>query len=417
MWVSKASNLGRCSGSRQSCTEVECSPCLRGDVGELLLGRIHHVEPDERRVAWLRRRSGPSWPADPARRGGGSEPVVDVHHRDAGRAGVEHAEQRREPAERRAVSHARRHGDHRHRHQPADDARQRALHPRDHDHDPGRAGAARPRPAGGAARPPRRRSAAPPSGRTPRRTTAASSATGRSLVPAETTRIVSVMGAAGPLVAAGSRRSGPAGSTRSGESGSGARAGLGLAGSACRERNPSPPPAARRWRPPAPRSSPRRRRPRAAPDGARGDDRCARTARSSKGRWRSRSSAARGRGGRRRPRRAGPRAARLSRHLGDRLEILAGRSPPPRRSTRSGRGAGAARSRRAGPACTSPRCLRNSITVLRVSPCSRSASRACSSATLKRSIGVRRPPARRARRATPARPGRATDCRTPRAPP
>src|ERR1700683_1161162 len=60
-------------------------------------------------------------------------PLVDVAARDARRATVQHREQRRHPAEAGAVTHARRHRDHRHPHQAADDARQRAFHPRDRD--------------------------------------------------------------------------------------------------------------------------------------------------------------------------------------------------------------------------------------------------------------------------------------------
>src|SRR5947199_25730 len=48
-------------------------------------------------------------PVDARRGRGRAEPVVDVHDHDAGRAGVEHAEERREATEMRAVADARRH--------------------------------------------------------------------------------------------------------------------------------------------------------------------------------------------------------------------------------------------------------------------------------------------------------------------
>ena len=57
---------------------------------------------------------------DPRRHAGGAEAVVDVHHRHAVRAAVEHPEQRGDAAEAGAVADARRHGDHRHVDQPGD---------------------------------------------------------------------------------------------------------------------------------------------------------------------------------------------------------------------------------------------------------------------------------------------------------
>ena len=65
----------------------------------------------------------------------GAEAVVDVDDGDAGRAGVEHGEERGETLERGAVADARRDGDHGDVDEPADDARERALHPRDGDDD------------------------------------------------------------------------------------------------------------------------------------------------------------------------------------------------------------------------------------------------------------------------------------------
>ena len=56
---------------------------------------------------------------------------------DAGRAAVQHAEQRREAAEAGAVADAGRHGDDRHADQAGDDARQRAFHAGDDDDDAG----------------------------------------------------------------------------------------------------------------------------------------------------------------------------------------------------------------------------------------------------------------------------------------
>ena len=57
--------------------------------------------------------------------------VVDVDDGDAAGAGVEHREQRGEPAEVRAVADGGRHRDDRPVHEPAHDRGQRALHARD----------------------------------------------------------------------------------------------------------------------------------------------------------------------------------------------------------------------------------------------------------------------------------------------
>ena len=67
---------------------------------------------------------------DQARLVAGAEAVVDVDHRHAARARVQHGQKRRDPAERRPVAHARGHGDDRARHQPRHDARQGSLHAR-----------------------------------------------------------------------------------------------------------------------------------------------------------------------------------------------------------------------------------------------------------------------------------------------
>src|SRR5882724_1368381 len=58
------------------------------------------------------------------------KPVVNNHHGNIRRTTVQHAQQRRDPAEARSVADARRHRNHRHGHQPAHHARQRAFHPR-----------------------------------------------------------------------------------------------------------------------------------------------------------------------------------------------------------------------------------------------------------------------------------------------
>ena len=71
--------------------------------------------------------------ADPRREDACAEAVVDVDDAHAGRAGVEHREQRGEPAEARAVADAGRHRHHRRADQPADDRGQRALHAGDDD--------------------------------------------------------------------------------------------------------------------------------------------------------------------------------------------------------------------------------------------------------------------------------------------
>ena len=106
VWSSKTSNFGRCSGQavihRHGVKPVIAPTQLR----ELLPRRIHHVEPGEARLGLppttvrivIGRRSGG--------RRRGPEAVVDVDHGDAGRAGVEHPQERREAAERGAVAHA-----------------------------------------------------------------------------------------------------------------------------------------------------------------------------------------------------------------------------------------------------------------------------------------------------------------------
>ena len=68
----------------------------------------------------------------------GAEAVVDVADRHAGRAGVEHREQRGEAAVRRAVADRGRDRDEGHPGQAADDAGQRTLHPGDDDQAVGR---------------------------------------------------------------------------------------------------------------------------------------------------------------------------------------------------------------------------------------------------------------------------------------
>jgi hypothetical protein len=65
--------------------------------------------------------------------GGGAVAVVDVDHRDAGGAGVQHGEQCGHPAEGGAVTHAGGHRDDRPVHQAAQHARQGAVHAGDRD--------------------------------------------------------------------------------------------------------------------------------------------------------------------------------------------------------------------------------------------------------------------------------------------
>ena len=67
---------------------------------------------------------------------GGPEAVVDVHDGDVGGAAVEHAEQRAEAPEGRAVADARRHRDHGLVDQAPHHRGQGALHAGHHDHDP-----------------------------------------------------------------------------------------------------------------------------------------------------------------------------------------------------------------------------------------------------------------------------------------
>src|SRR5919106_4659484 len=63
----------------------------------------------------------------------GAEPIVDIHDGDAVRTTVEHAQQRGDAAEARAVTDARRDGNHRHLDESRDHAWQRAFHARDDD--------------------------------------------------------------------------------------------------------------------------------------------------------------------------------------------------------------------------------------------------------------------------------------------
>src|SRR5713226_3712333 len=70
---------------------------------------------------------------DHAREAAGAEAVVDIHHADVGGATVQHSQQRRQPAEARAVTRAGRHGDHRHADQARHHAWQSSLHPGDAD--------------------------------------------------------------------------------------------------------------------------------------------------------------------------------------------------------------------------------------------------------------------------------------------
>jgi hypothetical protein len=63
----------------------------------------------------------------------GAEAVVDIHHGDSAPAGGEHAEQRGDAAEARAVTDARGHGDHGPAHQPGHGAGQRSFHAGDDD--------------------------------------------------------------------------------------------------------------------------------------------------------------------------------------------------------------------------------------------------------------------------------------------
>lgn len=72
---------------------------------------------------------------DEACHAGRAEAVVDIYHRDAVRTGVEHAQQRSDPAEARAVAYARWHRDYRNLHQARNDARKCAFHPGDDDED------------------------------------------------------------------------------------------------------------------------------------------------------------------------------------------------------------------------------------------------------------------------------------------
>ena len=63
----------------------------------------------------------------------GAEAVVDPDDGEAGGTRGEHRVQRRRPTVRRAVADTRGHADHRAAREPADEARERTVHPRDHD--------------------------------------------------------------------------------------------------------------------------------------------------------------------------------------------------------------------------------------------------------------------------------------------
>ena len=320
------------------------------------------------------------------------------------------------PPKRRAVADARRHGDHRHRDQPADHARQRAFHPGDDDDD---------------ARAARADRAAARSRWSP--------ATPTSIEPLDGVpeRLGDDRGLLRDREVARARRR-PRGSV--------AAVGDGGASPAAREctvrASAFQPAAEARPRAP-PRLARASRVPRKPPLAASSRSQIAttcsgglalaedhlglplaeramvvdageceglRTGGGAAGR-----SPRRARAARRRRRRAGPRAARLSRHRGDRLEVLEEDRFGLRDRLDLERGAGAGRSRRAVPWCTSRGACGTRSRVLRVSPWSRSASRACSSATANRSAGVGRRRHRPAREQRPRRRGRATDCRTRRA--
>jgi len=54
--------------------------------------------------------------------------IIDVDHADVGRATIEHAQQRGEAMETRAITHARRYGDHGHTHHASHHAGERSFH-------------------------------------------------------------------------------------------------------------------------------------------------------------------------------------------------------------------------------------------------------------------------------------------------
>jgi hypothetical protein len=75
----------------------------------------------------------PSAPVDQRCHIPGPKPVVDIDHAHVRRAGVHHAQQRRQAFERRAIADAGGHGDHRHSDQASHHAGQRPFHPGTHD--------------------------------------------------------------------------------------------------------------------------------------------------------------------------------------------------------------------------------------------------------------------------------------------
>ena len=145
---------GRCSSAACTSTLTAADPVPlhrsarelhrlgRDRVDGALQGLDRHAGVDERAEQHVAAGPGRAVePADhrpvlaghPGREQPGAEAVVDVHHDHAGRAGVEHREQRGNPAERGPVAHAGRHRDQRHARQPADRARQRTVHAGDDD--------------------------------------------------------------------------------------------------------------------------------------------------------------------------------------------------------------------------------------------------------------------------------------------
>src|SRR5277367_1352494 len=71
-----------------------------------------------------------SKPVDHASHTPSPKPIINIHHAHIRSAAIQHRQQRRQPPKTRSITSARRHRNHRSRHQPRHHARQRPLHSR-----------------------------------------------------------------------------------------------------------------------------------------------------------------------------------------------------------------------------------------------------------------------------------------------
>ena len=160
----------RATGSGLTASTASCRTSSGTPAPSSAPRSMSPLAPDDASTQSVRHAARCRLAGDPRREHPRAVAVVDVDHGDAGRAGVEHREQRGDPAEGGAVADAGRHRDERHADQAADHGRQRALHAGDDDQAVGAARAGPGPPAGGA----RRRRRRPRSGRPRRRARARS---------------------------------------------------------------------------------------------------------------------------------------------------------------------------------------------------------------------------------------------------